>query len=163
MSNAEAPTHARSVYCTHGQIHVCAYAFLNKLTNFETAFHSTPDCDQVLREPGGIAKPFSCPLQAALYSTERKIKKKLSQESLFLTSLVPQTSFKNILSAMHFFLQRSTPRSSRNILQWVSKRIVTFPSLRIQDSRFNERASVRARSNPRIRQPFGEELAIIRV
>lgn len=96
-----------------------------------------------------------------LFDGEGNKKKKLSQESLFLTSLVPQTSFKNILSAMHFFLQRSTLWSSRNILQWVSKRIVTFPSLRIQDSRFNERASFRARSNPRIRQPFGEELAII--
>lgn len=89
-----------------------------------------------------------------LFDGEGNKKKKLSQESLFLTSLVPQTSFKNILSAMHFFLQRSTLWSSRNILQWVSKRIVTFPSLRIQDSRFNERASFRARSNPRIRQPW---------
>lgn len=41
-----------------------------------------------------------------LFDGEGNKKKKLSQESLFLTSLVPQTSFKNILSAMHFFLQR---------------------------------------------------------
>lgn len=34
-----------------------------------------------------------------LFDGEGNKKKKLSQESLFLTSLVPQTSFKNILSA----------------------------------------------------------------
>lgn len=70
-----------------------------------------------------------------LFDGEGNKKKKLSQESLFLTSLVPQTSFKNILSAMHFFLQRSTLWSSRNILQWISKRIVTSCRFQVYESK----------------------------